>query len=287
MRAGTSDFIVEQDAGGERGLEMVEGLKERLTAAVSDHKYQVLILDECQMITPAAWNSLLKTLEEPPENVVFILVTTDPLRLPTTIRARTFDVRFHAATEAGIAKAVGRLFSDAGLRNWSGVPELIARQVANGSIRDAEQAADLLVLNADDGVITSELAADILGVASLATANELANAMLDKKPAEWLRSVNKLMAKGLTADALLKCAHRVVRDMSVAVATKGSMESFSGLSIEKLRSHICLTPSELSRLESCVIVAQEKAEHCDSKILIETVYLDFLYGPARSDEVTP
>ncbi len=136
IAAGSSIDVIEMDAASNRGIDEIRELRERSRFASGESRYKVYIIDEAHMLTTEASNAFLKTLEEPPQNVVFILATTDPSRLPSTIVSRCQRFDFHLLTVEQIRQRLLEVIDDEG---WQAVEEaltLIAR-LADGSLRDA------------------------------------------------------------------------------------------------------------------------------------------------------
>lgn len=136
IASGSSIDVIEMDAASNRGIDEIRELRERSRFASGESRYKVYIIDEAHMLTPEASNAFLKTLEEPPQNVVFILATTDPSRLPSTIVSRCQRFDFHLLTVEQISR---RLLDVIEEENWQADEEaitLIAR-LAEGSLRDA------------------------------------------------------------------------------------------------------------------------------------------------------
>ena len=136
--------LIELDAASNRGIDEIRDLRENAGYSPALGPYKVYLIDEAHMLTDAAFNALLKTLEEPPPHVIFILATTEPHRIPATIssRCQRFDFRRHTLTDIiGRLELVG---GGEGVTTEEGVNELIARQ-ATGSLRDAENLLDQLI----------------------------------------------------------------------------------------------------------------------------------------------
>ncbi len=136
IAAGVSIDVIEMDAASNRGIDEIRELRERSRFASGESRYKVYIIDEAHMLTPEACNAFLKTLEEPPQNVVFILATTDPSRLPSTIVSRCQRFDFHLLTVDQIRQHLEHVLVQ---ENWQADSEavtLIAR-LADGSLRDA------------------------------------------------------------------------------------------------------------------------------------------------------
>lgn len=136
IAAGVSIDVIEMDAASNRGIDEIRELRERSRFASGESRFKVYIIDEAHMLTTEACNAFLKTLEEPPQNVVFILATTDPSRLPSTIVSRCQRFDFHLLTVEQIKRCLEQILQQ---ENWQAESEaltLIAR-LADGSLRDA------------------------------------------------------------------------------------------------------------------------------------------------------
>lgn len=136
IAAGVSIDVVEMDAASNRGIDEIRELRERTRFASGESRYKVYIIDEAHMLTPEACNAFLKTLEEPPGGVVFILATTDPSKLPATIVSRCQRFDFHLLTVEQIGQRLEQILGEEGWKAEEGSLSLIAR-LAEGSLRDA------------------------------------------------------------------------------------------------------------------------------------------------------
>ncbi|MGQ0434103.1 MAG: DNA polymerase III subunit gamma/tau, partial [Microthrixaceae bacterium] len=134
------DWLLELDAASNNGVDKIRDLIERLALGISGNR-KVVILDEVHMLTTAAANALLKSLEEPPSHVVFILATTDPQKVLPTIRSRTQHFEFHLLPAEDLADHVRHVIADAGLELGEDAVEQVVRQGA-GSARDTLSALD-------------------------------------------------------------------------------------------------------------------------------------------------
>jgi DNA polymerase-3 subunit gamma/tau len=133
---GTHVDVVEMDAASNRGIDDIRSLRESVALAPITGKKRVYIIDEVHMLTLEAANAFLKTLEEPPAHVLFILATTNPEKLPETVRSRLTNVVFRKASASEIARQLQRVITAEKLKVEEGVVELIAKS-ADGSFRDA------------------------------------------------------------------------------------------------------------------------------------------------------
>lgn len=139
----TSLDVIEIDAASNRGIDEIRNLKENLRAAPASSDYKVYIVDEVHMLTGPAWNALLKTLEEPPAHVVFVLATTEYEKLPATITSRTQRFLFKKPSKAVILNKLATIAKEENIQIEPDALELVAA-AGEGSFRDAESLLDQL-----------------------------------------------------------------------------------------------------------------------------------------------
>ncbi len=142
---GRSLDVIEIDAASNTGVDDIRELRERVKLAPSGSKYKVYIIDEVHMLSTSAFNALLKTLEEPPEHVIFVLATTDPQKLPATIVSRCLVYDFGRASVEEAVRSLRRKVDKEKLEAGEDVLELIAKS-ANGSFRDADKLLEQLAM---------------------------------------------------------------------------------------------------------------------------------------------
>lgn len=142
---GTNLDVIEIDAASNRGVEDIRSLREAVKLAPNSARKKVYIIDEAHMLTTEASNALLKTLEEPPDHVIFILATTNPEKLIETIRSRTVNIIFAKATTGEIKRQLQRIIKAEALEVEEGVIETIAK-VSDGSFRDSLKILESLTL---------------------------------------------------------------------------------------------------------------------------------------------
>lgn len=136
ITAGNSMDVFEIDAASNRGIEEIKALREQLAFAPVNGRYKIYIIDEVHMLTTEAFNALLKTLEEPPKHVVFILATTDPHKIPATIHSRCQRFDFHRVTVEEITEHLAMIAEKSNIKVEEEALRLIAIQ-AEGGMRDA------------------------------------------------------------------------------------------------------------------------------------------------------
>jgi len=194
--------LIEIDAASNRGIDEIRDLRTKVSFSPTQTRYKVYILDEAHMLTNEAFNALLKTLEEPPSHVIFVLVTTEPHKLPATITSRCQRFDFHRLSLPDI---IGELERIAELETVSASSaseevdqrkalELIARS-ATGSLRDAISLLDQ-VITAGGRKITLERVQEALGIARMGAAAELVSYLIDGNVGPGLRLINQVIDEG-------------------------------------------------------------------------------------------
>jgi DNA polymerase III subunit gamma/tau len=217
IREGTTLDVVEIDAASNRGIEEVRDLRERLVYPPGHLRRKVYILDEAHQITAPAWNALLKSLEEPPEFVIFMFASTEPTKFPPAIlsRLQRYDVRRLTTPEiegklTRILEADERSIEPAALT-------LIAR-LAAGGMRDAESILDQ-VLSTTTDVIIEAAVRDLLGLADAAAVEGFVDALLNGDAATGIGILDQLEERGRDPRALLDQVVDAVRARLVDPAT--------------------------------------------------------------------
>ncbi|MDR7555033.1 MAG: DNA polymerase III subunit gamma/tau [Armatimonadota bacterium] len=208
---GTSMDVIEIDGASNTSVDDIRDLKEKIVLAPAQSRYKVYIIDEVHMLSTSAFNALLKTLEEPPAHAVFILVTTEPHRIPPTVlsRCQRFDFR-----RVSFPEIVGRLRTIAQQERLE-IDDAALAQIArsaDGSVRDAESILDQLSAYAD-GPIGRDLVTSVLGLVDEETAAALADAVIARDVASALRLAQDATDAGKDPRQLLRTLLEYVRDL--------------------------------------------------------------------------
>jgi DNA polymerase-3 subunit gamma/tau len=228
VTAGSALDLIEIDAASNRGIDEIRDLREKVNLAPALGPFKVYIIDEAHMLTEPAFNALLKTLEEPPAHVVFVLCTTDAQKIPLTVIGRCQQFVFRRHSEEQIT---GRLAHIAQTENVKVDPEamqLIAR-TAQGSMRDAVGLLDQLVPLAS-GPISLESARSLLGIADPRLLDALLDDVLAGRAAEALTELNRVYAAGAELRQVVRGLMEGCRDRLVAALTRHDQKSARRLS---------------------------------------------------------
>jgi DNA polymerase III subunit gamma/tau len=194
IAAGVSIDVIEMDAASNRGIDEIRELRERTRFASGESRFKVYIIDEAHMLTPEACNAFLKTLEEPPRGVVFILATTDPSRLPSTIVSRCQRFDFHLLTAEQIRNRLDLIIEEEG---WQAEDEALAliSRLAEGSMRDALGILEQCSAYGDEA-ITAEHVRTVTGATRTEAIGALIGAAIDNDLDRGLTELHQVVYSG-------------------------------------------------------------------------------------------
>ncbi|GAB4390811.1 MAG: DNA polymerase III subunit gamma/tau [Thermodesulfovibrionales bacterium] len=210
---GNSVDVIEIDGASNNSVDDIRDLRDRVKYAPSGGRYKVYIIDESHMLSVQAFNALLKTLEEPPPHVFFVLATTEPRKIPLTVMSRCQHLPFRRVSIQGIRDRLKRIVEAEGIRITDGALALIAR-AADGSIRDSLTILDQVASFSAE--VTEENVKDLLGVADFKALSETAGAVLKGERQRVLSIVASLVDKGTDLRAFTKDLIKFFRDLLVA-----------------------------------------------------------------------
>ena len=214
IAAGTSLDVIEIDAASNRGIDQVRELREMVRYAPAASRSKVVILDEAHMLTTEASNALLKTLEEPPDRVIFVMATTQPEDLEDTIRSRSQHFHFRALTFAEIAGRIEHIAKEEGLQIEPGALAVIAR-MAEGSLRDALSLLEQARAYCGDTIPDKEVR-ELLGVVPEDALEELVNAIAEGSADRALALVHRFQKDGRNLQHFCREAIRHMRNLLIA-----------------------------------------------------------------------
>lgn len=193
ITAGTALDLIEIDAASTRGIDDIRNLREKVKLAPTQLKNKVYIIDEVHMLTTEAFNALLKTLEEPPANTIFILCTTAPEKLPATIISRCTRFNFQKGRVEEVMTAVKRVVKGEKLKVEKGVLEEIAKAV-DGSFRDGQKILDQLA--AGRKKVTLKETKELLGRIETLSSKKLLSLLAGKELKKSLLEVDRIVTTG-------------------------------------------------------------------------------------------
>lgn len=214
IAAGTSLDVIEIDAASNRGIDQIRELREMVRYAPAASRSKVVILDEAHMLTSEASNALLKTLEEPPDRVIFVMATTQPEDLADTIRSRSQHFHFRALTFAEIVGRLEEIAAKEELKIEPGAMAVIAR-MAEGSLRDALSLLEQARAYCGDTIPDKEVR-DLLGVVPDDALEELVGAIATGSADRALGLVHTFQKEGRNLQHFCREAIRHMRNLLIA-----------------------------------------------------------------------
>ncbi|HEV2223339.1 MAG TPA: DNA polymerase III subunit gamma/tau, partial [Candidatus Acidoferrales bacterium] len=214
ITTGGSLDVLEIDAASNRGIDQIRELREMVRYAPASGRYKVVILDEAHQLTDEASNALLKTLEEPPEKVVFILATTEPEKLADTIKSRAQLFQFRSLTFQEIAGALEHITKEETLEIEPGAIAVLAR-AAEGSLRDGLSLLEQAIAYSGDKITDAQVR-ELLGVVAEDVLDDLVEAIANHSAERALTLVQRLHAEGNNLQHFCREAIRHVRNLLVA-----------------------------------------------------------------------
>src|SRR5919108_6349665 len=252
VMAGSALDLIEIDAASNRGIDEIRDLREKVNLAPALGRKKVYIIDEAHMLTAEAFNALLKTLEEPPEHVVFILCTTEANRIPPTVLGRCQQFQFRRFTDEQLVGRLRHIAEREGVEVEPGALVLAAR-VAQGSMRDAIGLLDQLVPLAD-GTITEATARDLLGMVDPGRVGELLDLVLAGRAGEALAALSQTYEGGAELRQVVRGLMETCRDRLV-----GAIEARDA----PLRARLSTV------LDGLLHLAGEVRRHAEPRFLVE------------------
>jgi len=256
IAAGRSLDAIEIDAASNRGIDEVKALIQSAQYQPSRDRHKVFIVDEFHMLTREAFNALLKTLEEPPPHVVFILATTELEKVPATILSRCMLLPFRAVSLPALRQHLLEIAAKEGIELEPAAAELVGRK-AGGSVRDAQSTLDRVIALAGDRV-TRAAVAEVLGVVDATLLRSLLAATLEGRSADALEMVGGVADSGADLHAFLDDLVEQARALLLAKILRdaGPVLGLADASLGELREVAALGSEEdLRRLLDRLIEA--------------------------------
>jgi DNA polymerase-3 subunit gamma/tau len=253
VRQGNAVDVIEIDAATNRGIDEIRELRDAARYAPSRDRYKIYILDEAHQITEAAFNALLKTLEEPPAHVIFMMATTEPENIPQTIRSRCQHFSFHAVKFDDILAQLKMIAGQEAVEAEDDALALLA-EAGDGSMRDAlstmDQAIASAPIEAGRPVLSAQQIRELMGAVPNAVFERLLEAVAAGQSAELMEQLNLLVNAGNSPSSL---ARQMVRYLRNALMAKLGGEQTELLQISgderarATRSALLFSEEELTR----------------------------------------
>ena len=286
---GSSMDVFEIDAASNRGIDEIRDLRESVKFAPTEGHYKIYIIDEVHMLTTEAFNALLKTLEEPPERVIFILATTEPHKVPATIQSRCQRYDFHRITVTEIRDRLIYVCKESDIAAEEDALGIIAAQ-ADGGMRDALSILDQCMALAE-GTLTAERVQEALGLVGRAWIRRMAGEIAARDAAALIAQLSELLQSGRELKQVLAELAQYFRRLMIAgVGGAVSAAELCAGDAEELRLDAAQFTQEeimaiLRRLNETM---QELRTSPQPRIAVETLLIGLCHteGAAPSGEST-
>lgn len=222
--AGRFVDYIEMDAASNRGVDEMTTLLERAVYAPSNARFKVYMIDEVHMLTTHAFNAMLKTLEEPPDYVKFVLATTDPQRIPVTVLSRCLQFNLKQMTPAGIAGRLADILQQEGIAAEPAALKLLA-SAARGSMRDGLSLLDQAIAYSA-GQVTLEAVRNMLGAIDATTLMRLLDALAARDARQMLAIADEMAARSFSFGQALRDLAALLHRIALAQQVEQAAEAF-------------------------------------------------------------
>ena len=230
--AGSLTDIVEMDAASNNSVEDIRAIREEVNFLPTKAKYRVYIIDEVHMLSTGAFNALLKTLEEPPEHVKFILATTEPQKLPATILSRCQRFDFKRISEENIIKRLEVVCKESNIQATEGALNVIAA-LSEGAMRDALSILERCVQDGENS-IDEEKVKDLVGIPKTTSINKIVEGIINYDVDTALITVDQVLQDGKDIDNLLLEIIKYVKDILVYKVT-GKLNLYNNNEMQNIK----------------------------------------------------
>ena len=230
---GSLTDIVEMDAASNNSVDDVREIREAVNFLPTKAKYRVYIIDEVHMLSTGAFNALLKTLEEPPEHVKFILATTEPQKIPATILSRCQRFDFKRISNEDIIKRLKIVTSESKIEITDGALNLIAT-LAEGAMRDALSILERCNQDGNDKIDENKVR-DLVGIPKITYINKIVRGVIEKDVSGTLETVQNVIDEGKDLNNLIWEIVKYVKDILLFKSTD-KLELYSNNEIEDIKS---------------------------------------------------
>ena len=229
---GSLEDVIEMDAASNNGVDEIREIRDKSTYAPSLARYKVYIIDEVHMLSTGAFNALLKTLEEPTQNVVFILATTELHKIPATILSRVQRFEFKSIRTQDITAHIHHILEKENISSEPDAVEIIARR-AEGGMRDALSILDQALSLTQGNELTTAISEEITGTISLSALDDYVAALSQQDVSKALDSLNLLFENGKSMTRFVTDLLQYLRDLLV-VQTGGENTHHSPIFMDNL-----------------------------------------------------
>ena len=252
---GSLTDIVEMDAASNNSVEDIRSIREEVNFLPTKAKYRVYIIDEVHMLSPGAFNALLKTLEEPPEHVKFILATTEPKKLPATILSRCQRFDFKRISNEDIIKRLKVVCNESNIEITDSALNIIA-VLSEGAMRDALSILERCIQDGENKIDEDKIK-DLVGIPKIAFVNSITEAIIDYDIDKALKSMDDILNEGKDLNNFLWEIIKYIKDILIYKSSKKAdlysedeIANINAISEKVTKEKLVNLIYELSKLET-------------------------------------
>ena len=252
---GSLTDIVEMDAASNNSVEDIRSIREEVNFLPTKAKYRVYIIDEVHMLSPGAFNALLKTLEEPPEHVKFILATTEPQKLPATILSRCQRFDFKRISNEDIIKRLKVVCNESNIEITDSALNIIA-VLSEGAMRDALSILERCIQDGENKIDEDKIK-DLVGIPKIAFVNSITEAIIDYDIDKALKSMDDILNEGKDLNNFLWEIIKYIKDILIyksskkaALYSEDEIANINAISEKVTKEKLVNLIYELSKLET-------------------------------------
>ncbi len=285
ITGGSALDLIEIDAASNRGIDEIRDLREKVNFSPSDARRKVYIIDEVHMLTDAAFNALLKTLEEPPSHVIFILATTEAHKLPATIVSRCQRFDFRRISRASVEERLRVICEDEKVDADPWVLTHVARS-SDGSLRDAENLLEQLVVSYGEKLEPAQVR-HLLGISADMPLQEFTSSLLTGRVSEGLRILNRARDQGVD---LRQFQRELLERLRGLMMVKAGAEDLLDLPSEELADVKTLAPDlDLREITAAVHLFGKLDLRSDaqSSLPLETALVEYSLTLKKAPDQAP
>ena len=255
---GTLTDVVEMDAASNNGVDNIRAIRDEVNFLPTVAKYRIYIIDEVHMLSTGAFNALLKTLEEPPAHVKFILATTEPQKLPATILSRCQRFDFKKVSSENIVKNLKMICDESNIKYSEDALKLIA-ELSEGAVRDALSILERCAQDGEDN-ITEDKIKELVGIPQKEFIASIIEKLIKRQTEELLLETEKIINEGKDVSNLLWEMIKYLKDLLLFKTTNNISNTYSENDVSKMKEYaskvekddILFLIYELSKLQSDV-----------------------------------
>ena len=261
---GSLTDVVEMDAASNNGVDDIRAIRDEVNFLPTVAKYRVYIIDEVHMLSTGAFNALLKTLEEPPAHVKFILCTTEPQKLPATILSRCQRFDFKKISSEKIVENLDHICKECGI-NYSGKSLELIAELSEGAMRDSLSILERCVQDGENEISEDKIK-QLVGIPEIEITSGLVEAIINKDPTKALDITQDIIDEGKNTINLLWEMIKYVRNLMLFKATKKASNVYNENEVKKItelaekvdKERLLNIVFELSKLENDLRYSSQK-----------------------------